>query len=311
MREHRPRLGTGTRQRPPEWTRQKMIALLIGAGMTALVLVIGLVLAVVYVLRPIQHHAGTADRTATALTTRADTTPGTGRSASDQPGAGSDPRNMLANQPMPLVSADAAHPGPVSTADPGAPITLPAATLTGAAEVPTGFPHSPSGAMAQLAAIDQVALQSGSLPTAREVIANWAQPGGPSTSSWSLIQGLIALFDETGLSGGGSSQLAIVLTPLMGEIKGSVGTDFVIPCIDFELDVTLQQTARGADADCQRMVWTPSATPTGTAGTVGGVGGRWLIGPGPEPATPPSVWPDTDTAIAVGYHDLRQEPAHD
>ncbi len=50
-------------------------------------------------------------------------------------------------------------------------------------------------------------------------------------------------------------QLAIVLTPLMGEVKGTVGPDFVIPCVDFELDVTVAQTARGAVADCQRMVW--------------------------------------------------------
>ena len=47
------------------------------------------------------------------------------------------------------------------------------------------------------------------------------------------------LLNATGLSGGGSPQLAIVLTPLMGQIKGSVGPDFVVPCVDFELDVTL------------------------------------------------------------------------
>ena len=76
----------------------------------------------------------------------------------------------------------------------------------------------------------------------------------------------------------------------MGQIKGSVGPDFVVPCIDFEIDVTLQQTARGAAADCQRMVWN---------------GTRWMVGPGSEPAPAPSVWPDTDTAIAVGYRDLQ------
>jgi len=32
---------------------------------------------------------------------------------------------------------------------------------------------------------------------------------------------------------------------------------------------------------------------------------RWLIGPGPEPAPAPSVWPGTDLAIEVGYQDLR------
>ncbi|TAM86068.1 MAG: hypothetical protein EPN43_10860, partial [Jatrophihabitans sp.] len=98
------------------------------------------------------------------------------------------------------------------------------------------------------------------------------------------------LLDAADLPGGGSPQLAITLTPLMGLIKGSIGPDFVIPCVDFELDVTLASTARAAIADCQRMVWT---------------GSRWVIGPGPEPAGPPSAWPDTDAAIGAGYKDLR------
>jgi hypothetical protein len=76
----------------------------------------------------------------------------------------------------------------------------------------------------------------------------------------------------------------------MGLIKGSIGPDFVIPCVDFEFDATITQTQRVADADCQRMLWQ---------------GSRWVIGPGFEPATPPSVWPDTDSAISVGYQDLR------
>ena len=110
--------------------------------------------------------------------------------------------------------------------------------------------------MAQLAAIDQTALQSGTLAGAREVIRAWAVPGGPTASSWSGVRAMAEFFDAAGLSGGGNNQLAIVATPLMGQIKGSVGPDFVLPCVDFEIDVTLQQTARGAAADCQRMVWT-------------------------------------------------------
>ena len=144
--------------------------------------------------------------------------------------------------------------------------------------------------MAQLAAIDQTALQSGSLSGARAVIAAWTLPGGPTTTNWSGVEAMRALLNATGLSGGGSPRLAVVLTPLMGQIKGNVGPDFVVPCVDFELDVTLQQTARGAIADCQRMVWHLD---------------RWMIGPGDEPALPPSVWPGTDLAISVGYRDLR------
>jgi hypothetical protein len=33
---------------------------------------------------------------------------------------------------------------------------------------------------------------------------------------------------------------------------------------------------------------------------------RWLIGSGPEPATAPNVWPDSDAAIDAGYRDLHQ-----
>ena len=285
------------------WSRQRMLLLLVAAVVAALVLLAGLVVAVVDVIHP-PHHRDTARRPGSAAASSA-------APASAGSGAVTDPRDALAARPMPAVPDDAAHPGPVSTATKGPAIALPAQTGTGPAGVATGFPHTPAGALAQLAAVDQSALQSGSLADARAVINGWAQPGGPTATNWSLIAGLVTLFDETGLSGGGSPQLAIVLTPVMGLIKGSVGPDYVVACVDFELDVTLAQTARGAVADCQRMVWTPTPTPTSTATSTptASSAGRWMIGPGAEPATPPSVWPDTDTAIAVGYHDLRTEPA--
>ncbi|HEY0165651.1 MAG TPA: hypothetical protein VGB75_01295 [Jatrophihabitans sp.] len=267
-----------------EWSRRKMLALLIGAGATGVLLVVGIVLAVVYAVAPVGH-------TAEQKTTSTSSSTGGGTGTSMRSGTAVDPRDALADKPMPTVDEDASHPGPVSTHDPGVPIILPAPTSIGPAKVPTGFPRTPQGAMAQLAAIDQTALQSSTLAGAREVIRAWALPGGP-TSSWSGVRAMAEFFNAAGLSGGGNSRLAIVATPLMGLIKGSVGADFVLPCVDFEVDVTLQQTARGAAADCQRMVWT---------------GARWMIGPGSEPAPAPSVWPGTDTALAVGYRDLRQE----
>lgn len=272
----RPRRG---RERPaPKWPRQKMLALLAFAALIVLALVAGLALAAVHALSP------TPPDTATGAA--ADTT-----DASTGLASTADARDLLAAEPMPTVPGWASRPGPISTTDPGPPIVLPSATEVGPAGVPTGFPHTPEGAMAQLAAIDQTALQSGSMSGVREVIAAWSMPGGPTTTSWSGVRAMSALLDATDLSGDGSHQLVVVLTPLMGMIKGSVGPDFVVPCVDFELAVTLQQTARGAVADCQRMVWHS---------------GRWMIGPGEEPATPPSVWPHTDLAIGVGYRDLRR-----
>ena len=274
-------------QRPgPAWSRQKMLALLIGAGLTGVLLLLGIVLAVVYAVHPHRHPA--EQGTTSTRTSPSDAGTGTSRRS----GTPMDPRDALADKPMTAVDGDASRPGPVSTTDPGTPIMLPASTSAGPAQVPTGFGHTSQGAMAQLAAIDQTALQSGTLAGAREVIQAWALPGGPTVSSWSGVRAMAEFFDAAGLSGGGNSQLAVVASPLMGQIKGSVGADFVVPCVDFEIDVTLQKTSRGAAADCQRMVWT---------------GARWMIGPGFEPATGPSVWPDTDTAIAVGYRDLRQD----
>lgn len=212
-------------------------------------------------------------------------------------GATSNPRgaaDALAARPMPVVPAAAAHPGPVSLTDPGnhlpLPLPLPPATETGPAGVPAGFPHTPAGALAQLAAIDSAALQPADLDAARRVIGGWALPGGPTSTTWSGVRALAQLLDASGSAGAGNRP-TVVITPLMGLIKGTVGADFVLPCVDFEIDVTVTQTARGAVADCQRMAWT---------------GTRWMVGPGPEPVPPPSVWPDTATALAVGYRDLRR-----
>jgi hypothetical protein len=285
----------------PQWPRQKMLALLIAAGTGCVVLVLGLVLAVVYAIGPGHGSGGSSSAQGGSGHSAGHVASGSGGSR-----AVTDPRDVLADKAMPEVGEDASHPSAVSPANPGE-LVIPAPSATGPAQVPTGFPHTPAGALAQLAAIDQIAMQSGSLAGARDVIASWAVHGGPDGATWSVVTGLGDLFNELGLSGGGSGQLALVLTPLMGQIKGRVGPDFVIPCVDFELDVTLQQTARGATADCQRMIWQPA--PGGPAGgALGKAGGRWVIGSGPEPATPPSVWPDTATAIVVGYQDLRTEP---
>lgn len=276
------------RARPtPRWSRARLLVLLAAVAIVAVLLVAGLVLALLDATSP--PSAGGARHRAAAGP--ADARTADHRSGASGPDALAAARDALASRPMPVLDPAAARPGPLSTRDPGAPIVLPPATGRGPAGVPTGFPHSPAGALAQLAALDTAAMQPASLPAARAVIAAWALPGGPSPASWSGVKALASLLGAAQLAGGGSAQLALVVTPLMGMIKGTVGPDFVLPCVDFEFDATLQQTARVAAADCQRMVW---------------VAGRWLVGAGPEPAPAPSVWPDTDAALAVGYRDLRR-----
>jgi hypothetical protein len=259
--------GSGT----AEWGTARLLTLLGVSALVALAVLAGLVLAVITTLT--DDDPGPADTTPQAAA------PATEMSRQD----------ALAAAPMPPAEPEAALPGPLATEAAGV-LELPRPTGVGPAEVPTGFPRTPEGALAQLAAIDVTAMESGSVDGVRRVIAEWAAPGGPTPETWSGVDGMAHLLSAAGLSGAGSPQLAIVVRPLMGLVKGTVGPDFAVVCVDLEFTVTVEQTSRIAIADCQRMVWTSD---------------RWLIGPGPEPAPAPSVWPGTEAAAAAGYRDLR------
>jgi hypothetical protein len=139
---------------------------------------------------------------------------------------------------------------------------------------------------------DAAALDSASVGGARAVIDQWAAPGGPTAQTWSGVRAMADFLSAAGLSAGKPADLALVATPLMGLVKATDGGDWVVACVDFEVDATLARTARVAVADCQRMAWQTS---------------RWVVGPGAEPAPAPSIWPGTDASIDAGYKELRSE----
>lgn len=254
----------------PEWSPARLLAALVVSAVVALAVLAGLVLAVVggLIQEPDERDAA--------------------RQAAASP-SGMSRHDALAAAPMPTADPDDALPGPVSSQAAGV-LELPRATGVGRADVPTGFSRTPEGSLAQLAAIDVTAMQSGSMDGVRRVITEWAAPGGPTPETWSGVDGMASLLSAAGLAGAGSPQLAIVVRPAMGLIKGTVGDEFAVVCVNFEFTVTVEQTSRIAIADCQRMAW---------------VGDRWVIGPGAEPAPAPSVWPGTEAAIAAGWRDLR------
>ena len=198
-------------------------------------------------------------------------------------------RDDLADRPMRAGSQTDAQPSTLSTRDPGS-ILLPRSTTVGPVGVRAGFGHSPAGALAQLAAIDKAALDSASLGGVRAVIDDWAAPGGPTAATWSGVKAMADFLSAAGLSAGRAPNLALTATPIMGLVKAIDGPDWVVVCVDFEVDATLARTARVAVADCQRMAWQDN---------------RWVIGPGSEPAPGPSIWPGTDAAIDAGYKELR------
>jgi hypothetical protein len=278
----------GDARLPAAWSRRRMIALLLGAGGLAVLLAWGLTLSMLSLVRPGIAETAPPDRPTVAAPTH----------PAQSGAATAVARDELAARAMPTTRTPISdvyrpwEPAPLSTRDPGAPIVLPPGRGIDQLGVATGFPRTPEGAIAQLASIDQVAMQSGSLPGVRAVISAWAAPGGPGPTTWTGVRSMADLLNSAGLSGAGSPNLSIVFTPAMGLIKGMVGDDFTVVCVDFAVDVTLQSTRSAAVADCQRMLWQD---------------GRWLIGPGAEPAEAESVWPDTDAAFEVGFKDL--EPA--
>lgn len=253
------------------WSSAKLLTLLAACAVAGLAVLAGLVLAVLAGLtddEPAQRQGQTDSTTSSASGTRQD---------------------ALAAASMPTADPDDALPGPVSN-QAAAVLEVPRATGVGPADVPTGLPRTPEGALAQLAAIDVTAMQTGSMHGVRRVIAEWAAPGGPTPETWSGVDGMASLLSAAGLSGAGAPQLAIVVRPVMGLIKGTVGPEFAVVCVTLEFTVTVEQTSRIAIADCQRMAWN---------------GDRWVIGAGSEPAPAPSIWPGTDAAIAAGWRDLR------
>lgn len=273
-------------RRSQECPRRRKLAALIGTAGLVGVLVTGLVLSVADLTR-----SGTRpDRTETVGAA----TPRTASSVSCaslavSPRVAAARDELAARRMLDTGTGEMFGRVDLSTRDPGTPIVLPPSGGIGAWGVETGYPQTPQGALAQLAAIDVAVLRSASLAGVRAVLREWAAACGPSPRSGSWVKEMASLLESIGVATDGTARLDIRAIPRMGLIKGSVGTDFVVACVNFTIDVTFGGTSRTVGVDCQRMVWS---------------GGRWLIGPGQEPAKARAVWPDTDAAIDAGFEDL-------
>jgi len=297
------RRAAATRDGSPEWSRAQMLAAVGLVAGIVLVLVTGAGLWLWYRLHPADPSTATEPRTGAKVAVGPGAVEGAGKAVTAQSQLAR--RDALAAAAMATAEPAAALPAVLSTRDPGV-IALPAASATGPVGVPSGFTHTPEGALAQLVAIDVDVLGAVTLEHARDVIGSWAAPGGPTGESWSAIKALASFHSAAGLSGGTSPGLAMRATPMMGLVKATDGPDWAVVCVDFEVDATMAKTARIAAADCQRMTWHTDSAATSANSTGAADTGRWVIAAGAEPAQPPSIWPGTDAAINAGYHNLRQ-----
>lgn len=253
----------------------------------ALVLIAALVLALVAGL--VYSVSATLSRDVAAPAAPSAEQPASARTTETAAGAttGQNPRDELAAQPMLQLPPSAARPQPLVAETAGPPIALPTPTDTSGL-VATGFPQTPEGAVAQLAAIDTMALRDLD-PAQLRRVHEWAtRPDAVPLEAWNPFVAASAALVAAGVPDG-TADLTSTFTPVAGQIKGIVGDDFVVACVLGEWQATYRGTSRAGAGDCQRMVWSE---------------GRWWIGAGNQPAYAPSAWPGSADAVRVGWRAL-------
>lgn len=268
------------RQEADPWNRGKLLLLLGVLVAGGLVVVLGIGLAVYYAVQPSEadQSASEAPVQAPVLTTPAGDL-GTVR--------GEDHRDEVAAAPMAT-----AHPSDIQPTEP-APVVadtieVPAATETGPADIPTGFPATPEGAVGQLAAIDVAVLHAMDVRQAGEVYDAWALPGGVGAGQWVMTENVVAFLGATSNSAAKPATTTVVAKPAAAQIKGVDGSEWVVVCVLLEVRATVEQDAQIGYGHCERMQWEATK-------------GRWMIAPGEPPVQAPSTWPGSAAAVNAGW----------
>ncbi len=254
------------------WDRRRLLLTLAGVASAAVLLVAGLIYAVVWGI----GSASAGDTRPSIGPVRVD-----GDTAEQR-------RDAIAAAPMTSVAGSAARSGtPAPVAGPT--ITVPVATTVGQADVPTGFPPTPQGALGQLAAIDTTVLTAMSIAPTGAVRHAWALPGAPGVEQWVMTSNVQAF-----LAASGSPTLddisVVTATPVAGQVKGADGDHWTLACVLLDVRATITASARIGYGHCERMQWHTDEQ-----------GGRWMIAPGAQPAQAPSTWPGSQAAADAGW----------
>ena len=194
-------------------------------------------------------------------------------------------RDALAAAPMLAVSAEDSRSGDPAVLQ-ALSITIPDATQIGSARVPSGFPHTSEGAVAQLASIEVVVLQAMSVPRTVEVYRAWADPAAESAAQWRLTADVRNFLGAARMGQQKDVTTTVTVTPVAAQVKATDGRDWVVACVLVDVRAVIATEQRMAYGYCERMQWS---------------GGRWTIAPGPPPAEAPSTWPGTELAAAAGW----------
>jgi hypothetical protein len=256
------------------WDRRRLLVILAYVVAAAMLLLFGLGYAVYFALT---SATGTAKAVPAAAAAQVAPAPRAAR--------GEARRDEIASAPMLAVGpADSRASTPAAVAGPT--ITIPASTRQGPASVPAGFPRTPEGAVAQLAAIETTVLQGMSIAAANQVYEQWALPGGVGVPGWEITQDVQAFLATAQMGSEKDMTSSVVATPAAALVKGTDGPGWVVACVLLDVRATITADAAMGYGYCERMQWSA---------------GRWMIAPGTPPARAPSTWPGSDLSIKAGW----------
>lgn len=257
------------------WRRTRLLTVVSAVAAVCVALVVGLGFAVYYAF------------SSSSSAHSADARPKPVPSPHPTSALGSAHRNKVAAAPMLAVDQSAADPG-TPAAVPAPAITIPAGPRTGPAGINTGFPHTPQGAVGQLAAIETAVLQNMNIATTNQIYDAWALPGGVGVAKWPLMQNVQAFLGSAQMGSQIDPTSAVVATPQGAQIKGTDGPDWTVACVLMQVRASISKDAQIGYGYCERMQWSPS-------------NGRWMIAPGTPAAQAPSTWPGTEVSKKAGW----------
>ncbi|OLT22343.1 hypothetical protein BJF81_00295 [Ornithinimicrobium sp. CNJ-824] len=262
---------------PQAWGRGKLLAILAAALGAGLVLLTGLGLFIWQVVaeQPAQRPV-TQERAPSPVVLDEATLPQEGPAR----------REQIADAQMLAVDDPRAYREGQVTTTVAEPLGVPSPTRTGPVDVPTGYPQTPEGAVAQLAAIDVAVIQAMSVPATHEIYRSWST-GDADPADWVMTGNVTDFLTAAGQSGQTKEAgLVVTATPAAGQVKGTDGQDWTVACVLLELHARLVEEARVAYGHCEAMTWT---------------GDRWVIDTTRPVSSAPSTWPGTELAAQAGW----------
>lgn len=269
--------------RPGPGERGRAMLILGGVG----VLLLGLIIAVIMSLTGM--FAGSE---ATGTQPSADpmlSSPGLGPSA----GSGPQAEAALAQAPMLQLPVSAVSPRTLSTRSAGPPIALPQPEQVTGALVPTGFPATEAGALAQLVELMRVGMADADPQTWARAYDSLAEPGALPAAQTRTSQDLVDLRRGSNMNPTGPlrSGMRISWAPTSVMVKGTTDDrSYTVAC-------ALGELVADNDGRVVSFGW-------GNCLPMRRVGDQWRIASGPTAATAPSAWPGSEEAVSAGWRDI-------